>query len=101
MTTISAEHQKQMQASRSASKSVAEMLAKAHLGFGPTQMRAIEQHLSQMPQRSRATYLRALAGKSRTAAIKAFCSECVGWQRKEVAGCISVACPLFQYRPFK
>lgn len=32
-------------------------------------------------------------------AIKAFCAECVGYDRESVAGCTAYACPLWRYRP--
>lgn len=35
------------------------------------------------------------------AAIKAFCAECVGYDRDAVAGCTAYACPLWRYRPFQ
>jgi len=41
---------------------------------------------------------RALKGRSRKAAIKAFCLECCGFNRKEVELCQSPDCPLYPYR---
>ena len=35
------------------------------------------------------------------AAIKAFCLQCVGYKREDVASCGALACPLHQYRPFR
>lgn len=35
------------------------------------------------------------------AAIKAFCTECVGYDRLAVAGCTAYACPLWRYRPYQ
>jgi len=57
--------------------------------------------LDQMPQTFRANYRRAMKGKSKAAGVKAFCSECMGWNRKEVEKCTAPACPLFPYRPYK
>jgi hypothetical protein len=55
-----------------------------------------------MPKSCRATYLKATRGKaSPRVAIKAFCLECVGWNRPEVARCTATACPLWMYRPWK
>jgi hypothetical protein len=34
-------------------------------------------------------------------AIKAFCAECVGYDRDAVAGCTACACPLWRYRPYQ
>lgn len=44
------------------------------------------------------TFRRAYAGKSRRAAIKAFCVECMGYDAAEVKLCTSPACTLFPYR---
>jgi len=45
---------------------------------------------------------RAYAGSaSPRQAIKAFCLQCVGYQRQDVAGCTAVACPLHKYRPYQ
>jgi len=54
-----------------------------------------------MPKACRSTYLRAVGGRWPKSAIKAFCLECVGWQRAEVARCTALACPLWAYRPFR
>ena len=59
------------------------------------------ERLSQMGPNRRNGYLRALKGDSPAAAIKAFCLECVGWQKEEVKLCTAPACPLYRYRPFQ
>jgi len=46
-------------------------------------------------------YNRAMSGKSRKAAMRAFCLERVGWKRNEVALCTDKDCPLYPYRPYK
>ena len=61
----------------------------------------IQKKLNDMPESYRRNYKRALAGKNRAAAVKAFCLECTGWQRIETGNCNSVACPLYPYRPYK
>ena len=48
-----------------------------------------------VPMRYRATYKRALSGKSPKAAIKAHCLMCCGWQLKEVKLCTAPHCPLY------
>lgn len=53
-----------------------------------------------MPKAYRGIYDAAMAGKSRRAAMHAFCLECMGWAREEVRLCTSYACPLFPYRPY-
>jgi len=57
--------------------------------------------IAQMPPSFRATYPRAMTGKSLRAAVNAFCAECVGYQRDEVRFCTSPACPFYQFRPFQ
>lgn len=63
---------------------------------------AILKRVENMPVTCRKTYLRAMTGKSRTAAMKSFCRMCVGWQSKrQIADCTDPACPLYPYRPFR
>jgi len=59
----------------------------------------IAQRREQMPRGYRGIYDRAMSGKSRKAAMRAFCLECVGWQIHEVFSCTDTACPLYPYRP--
>ena len=67
-----------------------------------TREQAIADRTSQMPKASIATYRKATRGKaSPRVAIKAFCMECVGWNRAEVTECTALACPLWMYRPFQ
>lgn len=55
-----------------------------------------------MPCSCRRLYDKVVAGTaSPRQAIKSFCLECMGWNRKEVAACNAVACPLFRYRPWQ
>ncbi len=63
--------------------------------------RAIEAKLARVPVSARRTYRLAVEGRSFRAAVKAFCHECVGWQRQEVTLCTSLACPLWAVRPFQ
>ena len=49
-------------------------------------------------------YLKAMQGKSRKFAIKAFCSMCLGWEKplaKAIRECPGVDCPLYPYRPYQ
>jgi hypothetical protein len=69
--------------------------------LAPARRASVEDRLSQMPNHCRNTYLRALGGRSPRSAIKAFCLECVSWQRAEVVRCTAQACPLWSYRPFR
>ena len=61
----------------------------------------IEKRASDMPKIYRANYLKAMSGKSKAAALKAFCLECVYWQKEEVKLCTAPQCPLYPYRPYK
>lgn len=54
--------------------------------------------LTDVPAKYRKLYRRAWSGKSRKAAIRAFCLECVYWSEKEVRLCTAPACPLFEFR---
>lgn len=61
----------------------------------------IRKHRADIPKVHRKTYDRAMQGKSHKSAVKAFCLECVSWQKEEVRLCTSLACPLYSYRPYK
>jgi len=61
----------------------------------------IAERRADMPKIHRATYDKAVSGKSLRAAVNAFCAECVMWQREEVRLCTSLACPLWAYRPYQ
>jgi len=57
-----------------------------------------ENGLSDVPAAYRHLYRSAWTGRSRKAAIRAFCLACVGWQPSEVRNCTSPACPLYEFR---
>ena len=59
----------------------------------------IAEHRADMPKLYRGIYDKAVSGKSRKAAMHAFCLECVGWVIKEVFLCTSPQCSLYPYRP--
>ncbi|MFX0194683.1 MAG: hypothetical protein ACFFCW_01075, partial [Candidatus Hodarchaeota archaeon] len=59
----------------------------------------IEQRRSQIPKLYRGIYDKAIQGKSRKAAMHAFCLECCGYQIREVFLCTDLACSLYPYRP--
>ena len=61
----------------------------------------IEKRLNDIPQKYKNHYRKAMTGKHRASAVKAFCLECMGWEREEVRKCTSVACPLYPYRSYK
>ena len=41
------------------------------------------------------------APRSRAAAVKLFCLECVGFVRADVTTCTATRCPLFAWRPYQ
>lgn len=43
-------------------------------------------------------YRKAMAGRSRRMAMKAFCAECVMYAVNEVENCTDEGCPLYPYR---
>lgn len=53
------------------------------------------------PEHLAPLFARAASGKSRAAAIKAFCIECVGFKRADVTNCTAQQCPLYPYRPYQ
>lgn len=74
-------------------------LALVTVEMSPSRRQAVEQRMAQVPVQRRGTYARAVNG-SVAAAVRAFCLECVGWQRADVTGCTALACPLYSIRPF-
>lgn len=50
------------------------------------------------PSTFRPIYIRAMAGKSRKAAIYCFCTMCMGYTRVGVRECTAPYCPLYPYR---
>jgi hypothetical protein len=74
--------------------------AKARAVTDPAREAAIQKRADAMPPSTQRNYLRATRGEaSPRSAIKAFCLECVGWERDAVAECTGFACPLWAYRP--
>ena len=74
--------------------------------LAPARMARVRRKLANVPDRYKPLYLRALLSAatgrgSMRQAIKAHCLECCGWQRNEVRDCTSIACPLWDYRPYQ
>ena len=67
---------------------------------GLREMRVAERR-AQVPRSYKATYDKAVSGKSLRAAINAFCLECVCWQIEEIRNCTDLGCPLFGVRPYR
>ena len=70
------------------------------LNLEKSRAKRIAKRRADMPRAYRHNYDKAMSGRSLKAAVKAFCLECVQWDRNEVKLCPSVACPLYPYRPF-
>ena len=60
----------------------------------------IERKIKDIPRMYRKIYEKAVTGSSKPAAVKAFCLECVCWQKNEIINCTAVTCPLYAVRPF-
>jgi hypothetical protein len=60
----------------------------------------ISRRIAEIPKIYRKIYEKAVIDGNKPAAIKAFCLECVCWQKNEIINCTSSACPLFSVRPF-
>ena len=61
----------------------------------------IAERRADMPKIYRATYDKAVSGKSLRAAVNSFCAQCCMWQREEVRLCTSLECELWPYRPYR
>ncbi len=66
---------------------------------GKSRVERIAKHRAQIPRLYRGIYDKAVSGKSRKAAMHAFCLECCGWKINEVFLCTSPQCSLYTYRP--
>lgn len=51
-----------------------------------------------VPKKYKSLYNKGIQGKSRKAAIRSFCLECVGYFSSEVENCGDTSCPLYNYR---
>lgn len=62
----------------------------------------IAKRRSDMSELYRPLYDRVVAGTaSPRQAIKSFCLQCMGWQRKDVATCKTAECSLHRHRPYQ
>lgn len=58
--------------------------------------------LATVPAAYRKLFERSYAGKvPPRASIKAFCLECVGFERAAITGCTAWACPIWNLRPYR
>lgn len=60
-----------------------------------------QRRVSSMPESMRKSYLKTRKSKSKAAAVKAFCQECMGYLRNEVRDCTAQACPMWYVRPYR
>jgi len=72
------------------------------MGFNDNLIRdqKIARKIKDIPKIYRKVYEKAVINGSKPAAIKAFCLECVCWQKNEIINCTCVTCPLYLVRPF-
>ena len=61
----------------------------------------IEKRRKTIPPSHRASYDKAVRGRSLKAGIIACCQECCGHQRSEIQNCSDPACSLYPYRPYQ
>lgn len=61
----------------------------------------IAERRAAMPKSFRATYDKAMSGKSLRAAVNSCCLECVCYQIREIRHCTDTACPLYAVRPYQ
>ena len=67
----------------------------------PAQEARLEQVRRVKPKYS-GIFLRVYTGKgSRSAAVKAFCLDCMGLAATEIPACTATACPLWGFRPYQ
>jgi hypothetical protein len=72
------------------------------VGKRPSKADIVADHIgaAQIGRKQAGIYRKAMEGRSRVAAIKAFCYECQGWEGPEpVKNCAARACPLWAFRP--
>lgn len=50
------------------------------------------------PKQTRGKYYKAMEGRSRKAAMDAFCIMCMGYSAASVKHCTAPHCPLYPYR---
>jgi hypothetical protein len=60
----------------------------------------IANRMAEIPKKYRRIYKKAVESRSKSAAVKVFCLECVCWQKNEIINCSCLTCPLYGVRPF-
>jgi hypothetical protein len=60
----------------------------------------IANRTAEIPKKYRKIYKNAVQALNKSEAIKAFCLECVCWQKSQVINCSCLACPLYGLRPY-
>jgi hypothetical protein len=54
--------------------------------------------MKDIPKKYIRVYNKAMTGRSRKSAMKAFCQMCVSYQNGEIEKCTDTQCPLYPYR---
>jgi hypothetical protein len=67
----------------------------------PGQEPMVRQKLEMMPVSFRLVYVEAMLGNSLASSVKAFCSECCGYDRESTGSCVCKGCPHWPYRPYQ
>ena len=68
----------------------------------PERAQKVNKRSDDVPVMYQGLYDRVARGKaSHKQAVKCQCLECTCWQRREVAMCTALACPLWLYRPYQ
>ncbi len=60
----------------------------------------ISKRIAEIPKKYRRIYKKAVETNNKSAAIEAFCLECICWQKNEIINCSCLTCPLFGVRPY-
>jgi len=98
---ITEEARAKMAQSKLSRQDIDRLIASSDLPQEGPDIGKIARRVGEMPATCRRNYLQAMSGKSLAAGVKAFCLECIGWDRSEVTACTAPACPLHPYRPFQ
>ncbi len=95
------EHLTDMELAQKTPEALSEAIRERLSVLDPKKRAMVEKRAADVPISARGGYVRAALGETfPRQAIKAFCMECMAWDRTEVAQCTAKACPLFEFRPF-
>jgi hypothetical protein len=86
---------------KASSESVDGLMKSLREELGAGQEPLVREKLKNMPKTFRLNYIKAMKGNSFTSSVKAFCSECCGYDRDATRACVCMACPLYPHRPYQ